>query len=172
MYIFRYPESVWGRFVKCEYLNEIKEYELAYREIVHTEKISGGLFEQFALYHLKQNIFEKRETIDKESEISNKQQIMHDFMSLSMHIQSFKSSLLRGVKLNTMFWSIVQETKPNLTKLQRTGQKIIKEKTNIDKEFRDLIQLHPNPLRVTRMYIMYLKLVDNNSKHAQLWENR
>ena len=153
-------------------MSQISEYEQAYMEIIHTEKLTHILFEQFALYHIKQNIFERRETIDRDAIASNKENVMNDFMSLDIHFQTFKRLLFESSKYNYEFWSIMQENKPNMTKLQNVATKIINQKLSIEKEFKELIKGHPNPIKITRMYIMYLRLVENNSAEATIWENK
>jgi hypothetical protein len=165
----RFPTRIQIRMAYILFLIELMEnLTLAEREVLNLEyNFSLSSYEKFRLFYYKKMIWKKLVTQFGEKGDNSNQSIVtiNALMNFKAHQEQVHLKLWEIVDLYSSFWSILQESDPELRLLIEKGEQINSLSKEINIQFHCLFNINPCYSDIM-LYSMWLYFINNEKQHA------
>lgn len=131
-----------------------------------TEESKPEVEEEFWVFRYK-NILEKI-MLEQESKVGTKQSIdVAKIVDFQDRLFAFKLQLRAAVELYLDFWRELQEHNPDVQKLHDLGSRLTNVLEQVAEEFKSLIGIYPNHLKLIQLYGHFLRDIINDDSEGQ-----
>jgi len=135
-------------------------------ELMITEENKPNLQEEFSIYRYK-NLIEE-EMIESDIRTSETKGID---VNIIVHFQNkfvqFQSAIEKAVDLHLDFWRELLEENPDIHKLQNLGSKITNTVETTTTQFKKLVEINPNHIKMLQIHGNFLKDIVNDDIEGQ-----
>ncbi|MDR3582384.1 MAG: hypothetical protein P4L67_03890 [Candidatus Pacebacteria bacterium] len=165
----KFPSSTMMRIAYALFLKEkMNNKNMAISELFHAEKSSPPFDEQFVIYRYRKLMEE--EMTEVQGEGNGGQSSNMDVVSIiayDNHLRQCKEQIERAGYLHMEFWTELQQRKPDLAKLSKTGSRINTTIADVEEHWTRLQKINPNNPKALRMYGDFLIEILNDKEAGQ-----
>eukprot|EP01022_Parablepharisma_sp_SALTPOND_P033551 TRINITY_DN88_c0_g1_i1.p1 TRINITY_DN88_c0_g1~~TRINITY_DN88_c0_g1_i1.p1 ORF type:complete len:1755 (-),score=211.95 TRINITY_DN88_c0_g1_i1:16687-21951(-) len=168
----KFPNATMMRISYAIFLKEkLGNKNMAVSELFHAEKNGPPFDEQFVIYRYRKLMEEETTEVQGEGNPgSGAQSANLDVVSIiayDNHMRQCKEQIERAAYFHMEFWTELQQRRPDLAKLSKTGSKINTTIAEVEDHWTKLQKINPNNPKALRMYGDFLIEILNDREAGQ-----
>jgi len=168
----KFPNATMMRISYAIFLKEnMGNKNMAINELFNAERSSPPFDEQFVIYRYRKLIEEESSEVQGDGNANSGAQSANlDVVSIiayDNHLRQCKDQIERAAYLHMEFWNELQQRRPDLAKLSKTGSRINETITDIEEHWTKLQKINPNNPKALRMYGDFLIEILNDREAGQ-----